>query len=147
MSSIVLVTEPVHRDAPERYNKHEDYIIHPKQCEYHEQASTFIATVESEAEFYRSVEDGIKALEQDAPEEVDGTPVVSFTSYDQLLRTITPETLSLIETIWRNEPSSINEVARVTGRDVSNAHGGLTRLGNMGLIDLVEDGQSKRPVV
>jgi predicted transcriptional regulator len=121
--------------------------MHPKEREYHEQASTLIVTVESEEEFRRGVEEGIKALEQDRPDEVDGTPVVSFTNYEQLLRTITPETLALIETIRRTEPSSINETARVTGRDVKNIHEELTRLGNMGIIDLVEEGQSKRPVV
>ena len=35
----------------------------------------------------------------------------------------------------------------MTGRDVKNIHEELTRLGNMGLIDLVEEGQSKRPIV
>lgn len=121
--------------------------MHPHQRDYHEQASTLIVTVESEEKFYRGVEEDIKALEQDTPEEVDGTPVVSFTSYEHLLRTITPETLALIETIRRVGPSSINETARVTGRDVKNIHDELTRLGNMGIIDLVEEGQAKRPVV
>lgn len=121
--------------------------MHPKEREYHEKASTLIVTVESEEEFRRGVEEGIKALEQDKPEKVDSTPIVSFTSYEHLLRTITPETLALIETIRRTDPSSINETARVTGRDVKNIHEELTRLGNMGIIDLVEEGQSKRPVV
>ncbi len=121
--------------------------MHPKEREYHEQASTLIVTVESEAEFRRGVEEDIKALAHDTPEEVDGTPTVSFTSYEHLLRTITPETLGLIETIRREEPSSINETARVTGRDVKNIHEELTRLGNMGIIDLIEEGQSKRPIV
>lgn len=121
--------------------------MHPKEREYHEQASTLIVTVESNEEFRHGIEEGIKALEDDNPEKVDGTPIVSFTSYDHLLQTITPETLALIETIRRTEPSSINETARVTGRDVKNIHKELTKLGNMGIIDLVEEGQSKRPIV
>jgi predicted transcriptional regulator len=94
--------------------------MYPQQRDYHEQASTLIITVESEEEFYRGVREGIKALEQDETAKVDSTPVVSFTNYDHLLRTITPETPELIETVRRTEPSSINETAKSSSASATN---------------------------
>jgi predicted transcriptional regulator len=107
--------------------------------------STLVVTVESSKEFRDDVTDAIEALE--GGETVDSTPTLSFTSYDDLMETLTPRVLDLIEAIRREEPSSINEAARVVGRDVKNVHEELSRLAQLGIIFFEEDGQSKRPVV
>ncbi|PGF18362.1 hypothetical protein CP556_14435 [Natrinema sp. CBA1119] len=107
--------------------------------------STLVVTVRSSSEFHDGVTDGIEALEQG--DTVDSTPTLSFTSYDDLMETLTPRVLDLIEAIRQEEPASINETARVVDRDVKNVHGELSRLAQLGIIFFEEDGQSKRPVV
>jgi len=107
--------------------------------------STLVVTVKSSSEFYDDVSDGIEALERDDP--VDSLPTLSFTGYNSLIETLTPRVLDLIEAIRREEPSSINETARVIDRDVKNVHEELSRLAQLCIIFFEEDGQSKRPIV
>ncbi|ELY41587.1 hypothetical protein C495_16670 [Natronorubrum sulfidifaciens JCM 14089] len=107
--------------------------------------STLVVTVKSSSEFHDDVTDGIKGLERG--DAVDSPPTLSFTSYDDLMETLTPRVLNLIEAIRREEPSSINETARVVDRDVKNVHEELSRLAQLGIIFFEEDDQSKRPVV
>jgi predicted transcriptional regulator len=101
--------------------------------------------VNSSSEFHDGVTDGIEALEQG--DAVDSTPTLSFTSHDDLMEALTPRVLDLIEAVRQEEPASINETARVVGRDVKNVHEELSRLAQLGIIFFEEDGQSKRPVV
>lgn len=107
--------------------------------------STLIVTVKSSSTFHDDVTDGIEALERG--DAVDSTPTLSFTSYDDLMATLTPRVLDLIEAIRRDEPASINETARVVDRDVKNVHEELSRLAQLGIIFFEEVGQRKRPVV
>ncbi|WP_425499662.1 hypothetical protein [Halogeometricum luteum] len=118
---------------------------HPMEREQLRAASTLVVTVKSSDEFHDHVTDGIGSLEQG--DAVDASPTLSFTSYDDLMETLTPRVLKIIEAIRRNEPSSINEAARVVDRDVKNVHEELSRLAHLGIIFFEEDGQSKRPVV
>jgi predicted transcriptional regulator len=107
--------------------------------------STLVVTVKSSDEFHDDVTDDIESLEHG--DSVDATPTLSFTSYDDLMETLTPRVLELIEAIRQEEPSSINETARVVERDVKNVHEELGRLARLGIIFVEEEGQSKRPVV
>ncbi|QGA82752.1 hypothetical protein [Halomicrobium sp. LC1Hm] len=119
--------------------------LHPMEREQLRAESTLVVTVKSSSEFHDDVTDGIEALEQG--DAMDSTPTLSFTSYDDLMETLTPRVLDLIEAIRREEPSSINETARVVDRDVKNVYEELSRLAQLGIIFFEEDGQSKRPVV
>jgi predicted transcriptional regulator len=119
--------------------------LHPMEREQLQAESTLVVTVKSSDEFHDDVTDGIEALERG--DEADPTLTLSFASYDDLMRTLTPRVLDLIETIRQDEPSSINETARVVDRDVKNVHEELTWLAQLGIIFFEEDGQSKRPVV
>jgi predicted transcriptional regulator len=119
--------------------------LHPMEYEQLRAESTLVVTVKSSSEFHDDVADGIKALERG--DAVDSTPTLSFTSYDELMETLTPRVLDLIEAIRQKEPASINETARVVGRDVKNVHEELTQLAQQGIIFFEEDGQRKRPVV
>jgi len=119
--------------------------LHPMEREQLRTESTLVVTVTSSSEFHDGVTDGIEALERG--DTVDSTPTLSFTSYDDLMETLTPRVLDLIEAIRQEEPASINETARVVGRDVKNVHEELSRLARLGIIFFEEDGRSKRPVV
>jgi predicted transcriptional regulator len=107
--------------------------------------STLVVTVAPSSEFHDDVTDSIAALEQN--DSVDATPALSFTSYDDLMETLTPRVLDLIEAIRQKEPASINEAARVVDRDVKNVHEELSQIAQLGIIFFEEDGQRKRPVV
>ncbi len=107
--------------------------------------STLVVTVESPEEFRDEVSEGIAALERG--ESTDSPPTLSFTSYDDLMATLTPRVLDLVEAIRREEPSSINETARTVDRDVKNVHEELSQLARLGVIFFEEEGRSKRPVV
>ncbi|MBX0298292.1 hypothetical protein [Haloarcula nitratireducens] len=119
--------------------------LHPMECEQLRAESTLVITVKSSGKFHEDISEGIKAFEQG--DAVDSTPTLSFTNYNDLMETLTPRVLDLIEAIRREEPSSINEAARVVDRDVKNVHEELSRLAQLGIVFFEKDGQSKRPVV
>ncbi|MFC3959483.1 hypothetical protein [Halovivax cerinus] len=119
--------------------------LHPMEREQLRAESTLVVTVKSSSEFYNDVTDEIAALERS--EAVESTPTLSFTSYDDLMKTLTARVLDLIETIRQEEPASINETARVVDRDVKNVHEELSQLAQLGIIFFEEAGQRKRPVV
>ena len=119
--------------------------LHPMEREQLRAESTLVVTVKSSSEFHDDVTGGIETLERG--DKVESPPTLSFASYDDLMTTLTPRVLDLIEAIRREEPASINETARVVDRDVKNVHEELGRLAQLGVIFFEEDGQRKRPVV
>jgi predicted transcriptional regulator len=119
--------------------------LHPIEREQLQSESTLVVTVMSSGELHADVRSAIQTLERG--ETVDSSPTLSFESYDELMGTLTPRVLDLIEAIRRDEPESINEAARVVDRDVKNVHEELSRLAQLGIIYYEEDGRSKRPVV
>nr|WP_247731391.1 transcriptional regulator [Halovivax limisalsi] len=62
-------------------------------------------------------------------------------------RVTRPKNLELLRAIVQYEPGSIRETARRVDRDVRQVHRNLTELEDLHLIELVEDGQAKRPRV
>jgi len=119
--------------------------LHPMEREQLRTESTLVVTVMSSSEYHGEVTNEIEVLERG--DAVDSTPTLSFTSYDDLMRTLTPRVLDLIEAIRRETPASINETARVVDRDVKNVYEELSRLARLGIVFFEEDGQRKRPVV
>jgi len=119
--------------------------LHPMEREQLRAESTLVVTVTTSSELHDDVTDGIEALERG--DAVDSPPTLSFASYEDLMETLTPRVLDLIEAIRREEPASINETARVVDRDVKNVHEELSRLAQLGIIFFEEDGQRKRPIV
>ena len=100
--------------------------VHPMEREQLREGSTLVVTVTSSGEFRDEVTKGIQALAQGG--DADSAPRLLFPSYDELLGTLTPRTLDLIDAVRREEPASINETARVVDRDVKNVHEELSRL-------------------
>ena len=119
--------------------------LHPMEREQLQRESTLVVTVRASDEFHDDVRSAIRALE--AGESVESSPTISFGTYDELMETLTPRVLDLIEEIRRDKPESINEAARVVDRDVKNVHEELARLARLGIIYFEENGQRKRPVV
>jgi predicted transcriptional regulator len=119
--------------------------LHPMEREQLRAESTLTVTVTPSSEFHDDISDSITALEEGKT--VDATPTLSFTSYDELMGTLTPRVLELIEAIQQEGPASINEAARTVDRDVKNVHEELSRLAQLGVIFFEEDGQRTRPVV
>lgn len=76
-------------------------------------------------------------------------PVFEIVYHDveDLHRVTRPKNLELLRTIVSEEPTGIRETARFVDRDVRQVHRNLTELEELGLIDLEERGQSKRPTV
>lgn len=91
-------------------------------------ASTLVVTVKSSDEFHDDITEDIGSLEHG--DSVDTTPTLSFTSYDDLMETLTPRVLELFETDRREEPFSINETARIVDRDVKTSTRNLVDLPN-----------------
>ena len=119
--------------------------LHPLEREQLQAESTLVVTVSTAEEFNDDVTTAIEDLA--AGESSPSSPTLSFASYDDMLATLTPRVLDLIETIRREEPDSINQTARVVGRDVKNVHEELSQLARLGIIFFEEQGQSKVPVV
>ena len=119
--------------------------LHPMEREQLRSESTLVVTVQSSGEFHADVRSAIQALARG--ETVESSPTLAFESYDELMTTLTPRVLELVEAIRRDEPGSINEAARVVDRDVKNVHEELSRLAQLGIIYYEEEGRSKRPVV
>lgn len=102
-------------------------------------------TVASDDDFHDGVVDSPDGLE--AGTSVDSTLTLYFANYEDLMGTLTPSVLELIESIRREEPGSINETAQIVDRDVKNIHEELTRFSQMGIVYFEDNGRSKRPVV
>ena len=62
-------------------------------------------------------------------------------------RVTRPKSLEILRAIVQHHPDSIRETARLVDRDVSQVHRNLTELEELHLVELVDDGQSKRPSV
>ena len=89
--------------------------------------------------------DALAALDQgDTPE-----PHLEVVYHDpaDVHRVTRPNSLELLRAIVQHNPDSIRETARLVDRDVSQVHRNLTELAELHLVELIDDGQSKRPSV
>jgi len=91
----------------------------------------------------------VQAAETDTLDEQDGTATLQFGSYDDLVDSLTPLRLELIQTIAEHAPDSMREAARLVDRDVSDVHADLKHLETLGMLDLEEGGPggAMQPVV
>jgi len=72
----------------------------------------------------------------------DEKSVIQFGSYSDLVDSLTPLCLDLIQTIAKEGPQSMREAARLVGRDVSDVHSALKHLEVLGLIQIEDGGPS-----
>jgi predicted transcriptional regulator len=87
----------------------------------------------------------VRALEQG--DEVADRHVLVLDNETELHRLLSPSNLELLRTIRTHEPDSMRAAADLVDRDFKEVHRNLTELAALNVIDLQEEGRSKRPVV
>jgi predicted transcriptional regulator len=108
---------------------------------------TLIVTVESiSAVQQRTAEAFEQALGDGVPEE-DAPRRLSFENTDQLAQVLTPRAIDLLQAIAQEEPDSIREATRLVDRDIKQVSENLERLEEYGIVEFVNEGRAKRPVV
>jgi len=91
-------------------------------------------------------EDRLAAIDAGEPVE-PARSTLSVESLETFGRIFRPTNLGLLEAITTHEPESIRELARTVDRHPPEVLDNLNELANYGLVELVEEGRSKRPVV
>ncbi|MCG1004900.1 MULTISPECIES: hypothetical protein [Halobacterium] len=91
----------------------------------------------------------VQDAEADNLDNQDGKATLQFGSYDDLINSLTPLRLELIQAIAKHSPESMREAARLVDRDVSDVHADLKQLEVLGILTLQAGGPSgaMRPVV
>jgi len=72
-----------------------------------------------------------------------GYVILSFPSFEVLGKVITGARLELLSVIRKSKPKSIQELARLAGRDFKNVYQDVKLLVQYGLIELKEQGARK----
>jgi predicted transcriptional regulator len=88
-------------------------------------------------------------IDADERNDESGTthPTISFPDVDTATAVFTDSTLALLRALNVHEPTSIRETARLINRDKKNVHDQLRKLAAYGVVEFVEEGPAKRPVV
>lgn len=107
--------------------------------------NTLTVRVEPEEEFHEDVLEDIRALERG--DEMEDTHVLSLPDEEALHRLFSPRNLELLRVIGGEGPASMREAARLVDRDIKEVSRNLNDLADMGVIEFVQEGRSKRPVV
>jgi predicted transcriptional regulator len=89
----------------------------------------------------------VKAVEAD--ETPDEQATLQFGSYTDLVDSLTPLRLELLQAVAANAPESMRATARLVDRDVSDVHGDLKHLEVLGILELEAGGPggAMQPVV
>lgn len=87
----------------------------------------------------------IRALERG--ENVAERHVLVLDNEAELQRLLSPSNLELLRAIRSHKPESMRAVADLVDRDFKEVHRNLTELDALNVIELQEEGRSKRPVV
>lgn len=80
-------------------------------------------------------------------ESVDERHVLNIERERDVARVLSEANLELLRTIAAHEPKSMRETAELVERDFKDVHWNLTELSDLGIIEFVQDGRAKRPVV
>jgi len=91
----------------------------------------------------------VQAAETDTLDDQDGAATLQFGTYDDLVDSLTPLRLELIQAIAEHAPESMREAARLVDRDVSDIHSDLKHLETLGVLELKEGGPggAMQPIV
>lgn len=110
-------------------------------------SNTLIVTVESLADVEARTRNAFeKALSGDIPDE-DAPRRLSFGDTDEMAVVFSPRAIDLLRTIAHEEPTSMREAARLVDRDIKDVSRNLDHLAEYGVVEFVEEGRAKRPVV
>ena len=91
----------------------------------------------------------VRTAERESRKTTADTQVLQFGSYEDLVSSLTPLRLELIQAIAKETPKSIRETARLVDRDVSDVHTDLKQLEVLGVLEFVAGGPggAMQPVV
>lgn len=112
-----------------------------------EQHDTIEVRVESDEEWFDGVRETMSKLDEGRTDEVEHEHSVSLPSEERLNEVLSPKRVELVRATRREKPSSMRELARVVERDIRQVSDDVNELAALGLIELVEEGRAKRPVV
>lgn len=108
---------------------------------------TLYVRVESVDDFFDRVEAQLDEAESGGPADELTARGLSLPDESALARVFSVQNLGLIRAIAKHDPSSMRELAEVVDRDIKNVSQNLNELEHLGLVELVDDGRAKRPVV
>ncbi|WP_117594475.1 HVO_A0114 family putative DNA-binding protein [Haloprofundus halophilus] len=102
--------------------------------------TTLHITVGDRAQLRENSLQFIQNAEADEGTVEDDRAILQFGSYDDLVDSLTPLRLELIQAIATKRPSSMREAARLVDRDISDVHADLKHLEVLGILELKEGG-------
>jgi predicted transcriptional regulator len=79
----------------------------------------------------------LRTMKSGKPESEAG---LSFTSYEDMHRVLSPKRLDITKAMTGRDPTSIREIARLVGRDFKGVHTDVTALVKAGVLDRSSDG-------
>ncbi|UIP00426.1 transcriptional regulator [Halobaculum sp. CBA1158] len=109
--------------------------------------TTLIVTVGSLADVETRSHDAMERALSGDELNGDAPRRITFETADELVRVFSPRAIELLRTIASEEPGSMREAARLVDRDIKDVSRNLDRLAEYDVIEFVEEGRSKRPVV
>ncbi len=111
--------------------------------------TTLHITVGDRAQLREDALEFVQAAEADNTDDRDGKAVLQFGTYDDLVDSLTPLRLELIQAVAERAPESMREAARLVDRDISDVHSDLKQLEVLGILELEEGGPggAMQPVV
>ena len=74
-------------------------------------------------------------------------PKIWFESVQSLAQVLSTQNQALLSTIIERKPASIKELAKYSGREVSNLSRTLHTMERYGIVELRKEDRSKRPIV
>ena len=88
-----------------------------------------------------------EAAESDEAIEQDVRFILNFEDLADVERLMHTANLELIEAIVSHHPESTRQTAATVDRDYREVHRNLQELESLGVIEFVEDGQNKKPIL
>jgi len=88
-----------------------------------------------------------KVRKLETGEDVEGMRVLNLSTERELSRLMSEKNLELLHAISEHEPSSMRELAEIVDRDYREVHRNLEELEKLNVVEFVEEGRSKKPVV
>lgn len=88
-----------------------------------------------------------KVRKLEGGEDVEEMHVLNLSTERELSRLMSEKNLELLHAISEREPSSMRELAEIVDRDYREVHRNLEELEKLNVVEFVEEGRSKKPVV
>lgn len=108
---------------------------------------TLYVRVESVDDFFDRIEAQLDEVESGGPADELTARGLSLPDESALARVFSVRNLELVRAIAEHDPSSMRALAQLVDRDIKNVSQNLNELEQLGLVELVDDGRAKRPVV